>query len=74
MISQVFKTKAGEDDPWGFSSDDERKEHIPDLLIKYWEIVIDVFDDEYSDLDKIPSLMVMSLEVKEILKHLSINF
>lgn len=55
MISQVFKTKAGEDDPWGFSSDDERKEHIPDLLIKYWEIVIDVFDDEYSDLDKIPS-------------------
>lgn len=55
MINQVFKTKSGDDDPWGFSSDDERKDNIPNLLIKYWEIVVDVFDEEYSDIDKIPS-------------------
>ena len=56
MIDNVFKTSSSQDDPWGFSSDQERKDHIPDLLIKYWEIVVDVFDEEYSsDIEKIPS-------------------
>lgn len=56
MIDTVFKVNSKQDDPWGFSSDQERMEQIPDLLIKYWEIVVDVFDEEYtSDIEKIPS-------------------
>ncbi|MDB4184080.1 DGQHR domain-containing protein [Alphaproteobacteria bacterium] len=54
-IKDCFNVPRNAEDPWGFNGDEERKEHIPDLVSKYWDIVIDVFDEEWSDMDIIPS-------------------
>ncbi len=41
-------------DLWKFDNDQDRKDEIPDILNRYWELISEIFADEWSDLELLP--------------------
>ena len=55
-IHDTFRPPAKKSDVevWGFADDDERKDNLPELVNRYWELISEVFADEWSDMDRLP--------------------
>jgi DNA sulfur modification protein DndB len=53
-IKRVFSSDR-DGDLWGFGDDDTlRAEELPQQIGRYWELIADVFPEEWSDLEKLP--------------------
>jgi len=54
-IRDVFKEPAkGKADVWKFVDDDERRDELPDIVNRYWELISETFADEWSDIEMLP--------------------
>ena len=53
-IHDCFEAAKDKADVWGFETDDERKDEMPALVIRYWELIAEVFADEFNDLERLP--------------------